>query len=614
MEDDEVWAWMIAMAPSKANASSRIGESQTKTRENASLWRTPMGHKMGSTNIEKQPLVDNRIVSYNIKGNEDGMKKGVSNGKEGEIGKGLVDIEVEETDVSFNDSASQLSSEVSGVSKGIRDGRSITIADVRKKVTGEDNQKARGNLVSEAQSPYMNATVVNVEVRELSKGMSMDGLEGNDDRVEGNQCVKAFLALKRVLRRLSPNLVFLSETKLHRREADMFRCMLGYEWVLQVDSEGKSEGLLLLWKEWDVRVQSFPIGHIDTTVKMDLRVGWRFSGEKAYVISRRDWIDFLANEEWMYLFSCVKSQEKFGSLEKLISSKREDLEALIVKARENGIYQEIGRVEGELDNLLSNDEIYWRQRSRSDWLAAGDKNSRYFHRKASARKRKNWIETLEDEGGRKFTDEKCIFETVCNYFESLFSSSSPSAEDFGLCSEVITSRIGLHMRHELEKWFVAEEVWLTVFNLGPTKALGHDGFHALFFQKIWHVVGTDVSRVCLKVLNEEASIRNFNKTNVVLIPKKKNPMNMKDVRPISLCSVVYKIVTKAMANHLKGFLPKIISPNQSAFVLGRLIFDNVLVGFELFHSIGKRKKGKKCFIALKIDMSKAYDRVEWSFL
>ncbi|KAK3223770.1 hypothetical protein Dsin_010795 [Dipteronia sinensis] len=116
------------------------------------------------------------------------------------------------------------------------------------------------------------------------------------------------------------------------------------------------------------------------------------------------------------------------------------------------------------------------------------------------------------------------------------------------------------------------------------------------------------------MLNGEASIRNFNKTNVVLILKKKNPMNMKDFRPISLCSVVYKIVTTAMTNRLRGFLPKIISPNQSAFVSRRLIFDNVLIAFELLHSIGKRKKGKKSFIALKIDMSKAYDRVEWGFL
>ena len=86
-----------------------------------------------------------------------------------------------------------------------------------------------------------------------------------------------------------------------------------------------------------------------------------------------------------------------------------------------------------------------------------------------------------------------------------------------------------------------------------------------------------MSRVCLNILNGENSIREFNKTNVVLIPKKKNPVNLKDFRPVSLCSVVYKIITKAMANHLKVILSNIISPNQSVFVPGRLIFDNVIV-------------------------------------
>ncbi|KAL5805331.1 hypothetical protein ACOSQ3_032131 [Xanthoceras sorbifolium] len=170
------------------------------------------------------------------------------------------------------------------------------------------------------------------------------------------------------------------------------------------------------------------------------------------------------------------------------------------------------------------------------------------------------------------------------------------------------------MAGRLGEAFTRAEVRSAVFALGPNKAPGPDGFHALFFQKFWNVVGEDVSSVCLKVLNGGCSIEEFNTTNVVLIPKVKNPERMTDFRPISLCSVIYKTVSKVMANRLKEILPFIISSEQSAFVPGRLIFDNIMVAFELLHSIKKQKKGKRGYAAIKLDMSKAYDRVEWGFL
>ncbi|KAL5740040.1 hypothetical protein ACOSQ2_029220 [Xanthoceras sorbifolium] len=170
------------------------------------------------------------------------------------------------------------------------------------------------------------------------------------------------------------------------------------------------------------------------------------------------------------------------------------------------------------------------------------------------------------------------------------------------------------MAGRLGEAFTRAEVRAAVFDMGPNKAPGPDGFHALFFQKFWNVVGEDVSSVCLKFLNGGCSVEEFNATNVVLIPKVKNPERMTDFRPISLCSVIYKTVSKVMANRLKEILPHIISSEQSAFVPGRLIFDNIMVAFELLHSIKKQKKGKRGYAAIKLDMSKAYDRVEWGFL
>lgn len=135
-----------------------------------------------------------------------------------------------------------------------------------------------------------------------------------------------------------------------------------------------------------------------------------------------------------------------------------------------------------------------------------------------------------------------------------------------------------------------------------------------FYQSYWDMIGEDVTGVCLGVLNNGEDVGPLNKTLVALIPKTSKPEKMEEYRPISLCNVINKIIAKAIANRLKKVLDSIISPTQSDFVPGRMITDNVVIGFECIHTINSRKKGKNRIATLKLDMSKAYDKVEWLFL
>ena len=108
-------------------------------------------------------------------------------------------------------------------------------------------------------------------------------------------------------------------------------------------------------------------------------------------------------------------------------------------------------------------------------------------------------------------------------------------------------------------------------------------------------------------------LKEFNHTFITLIPKTDNPETTSQFRPISLCNAFYKIVAKIMVNRLRPLLERIIHPTQSAFVLHRAIHDNILLVHEVinkFHHL----KGRKCYVAVKLDMKKAYDRIEWDFL
>ena len=145
----------------------------------------------------------------------------------------------------------------------------------------------------------------------------------------------------------------------------------------------------------------------------------------------------------------------------------------------------------------------------------------------------------------------------------------------------------------------------------PLKAPGPDEMPPLFFQHFWSTSSTVVTKTVLDFLNFGISPPNFNETNITFVPKIKEPKKITDYRPISLFNVVYKIASKAIANRLKRVLPSIISDTQGAFVHGRLITNNVLVAFETMHHFNQKKRGKVGEMALKLDMSKAYDRVEW---
>ena len=159
-----------------------------------------------------------------------------------------------------------------------------------------------------------------------------------------------------------------------------------------------------------------------------------------------------------------------------------------------------------------------------------------------------------------------------------------------------------------------EEIKTAVFELGAVKAPGPDGFNGIFYQKYWEIVKEGMVQAVKGFFHGGFMLRELNRTNIVLIPKVKAPEDLTQFRPISCCNFAYKIISKVLVNRLKPLMEELITQNQCAFVEKRQIQDNILVANEVFHHLKIRRRGMKYEIAIKVDMNKAYDRVEWRFV
>lgn len=274
---------------------------------------------------------------------------------------------------------------------------------------------------------------------------------------------------------------------------------------------------------------------------------------------------------------------------------------------------EVRKISAELDELLHREEIMWRQRSRINCLREGDRNTSFFHRKSNWRQSKNSIKRIKGENGNWTDDPEEITKIANEFFKNLYTKDSTVCPEEIL--DLIHAPITEDINKELCREFSEDEIGDALFQIGPLKASGPDGMPGRFFQRNWALMKDDVIKAVKGFFSNGEIPEGLNDTIIILIPKGQNPESLADYIPISLCNVLrYKIISKCLVNRLRPFLDNLISQSQSAFIPGRLITDNAIVTFESFHKIQNSKSPRDTHCAFKIDLSKAYDRVDWSFL
>ncbi|XP_062100125.1 uncharacterized protein LOC133806004 [Humulus lupulus] len=291
----------------------------------------------------------------------------------------------------------------------------------------------------------------------------------------------------------------------------------------------------------------------------------------------------------------------------------------------------------KLDRFLAN--VEWKDRFKDfkiqylDWMGSDHKaNVTVFgevwslrETKGNFRSRFHFEEAwCEEATCKQIIEDKWNNGEVCNSpsefnmkieeCKKKLRSTNPSDEIIDTALRGIQQKISEAMNENLLGRFSEEEVFSAIKGMNPIKAPGIDGLPALFFQKFWNSVRGDVVSVCLKVLNENFPLQQLNETLITLIPKVPKAKMIEEYRPISLCKVVYKIISKCLVERMKSYLAVAVSNSQSVFVTGRMIHDNAIIGYEGLHCMRKDRFGNGKKMALKLDMSKAYDRIEWRFV
>jgi hypothetical protein len=208
-----------------------------------------------------------------------------------------------------------------------------------------------------------------------------------------------------------------------------------------------------------------------------------------------------------------------------------------------------------ITNILLQDDMYWKQRAKIYWLTDRDKNSKFFHASASARNKRNAIKKLRDTNDILVKDQTGLCNIAQSYFQNLFV---PNHGDHAPIVATISQRVTYIDNQMLIALFTEEEFRQAAFSMHPDKFLGPDGLNPGFYRKFWPLFGREFFEACCSWLEDGQIPHNINDTNIALVAKVDRPESMKDLRHISLCNVVYKILSKVLANRLKRILPTCI--------------------------------------------------------
>ncbi|XP_026399752.1 uncharacterized protein LOC113295636 [Papaver somniferum] len=260
--------------------------------------------------------------------------------------------------------------------------------------------------------------------------------------------------------------------------------------------------------------------------------------------------------------------------------------------------------------LVKYEESMLKQKSRVQWLDLGDSNSSFFFNSVKERRSRNNILTLTSSSGEVLDEDEPIARECINFYSELFDEHDTKTSKSDIIDNLnFSSLVNPSAAADLIKEVTRDEIFIALSSIGSNKAPGHDGFSSHFFKHCLSIVGDDFVAAIQNFFAKSRMLKEANSTFLTLVVKCDNPSRVTDYRPISCCNVIYKCIAKIISIRMKRILQDLISANQSAFVSGRAIQDNILVDHEIVRNYHRISGTPRC--SLKIDLKKAYDTVSW---
>ncbi|PWA66526.1 RNA-directed DNA polymerase, eukaryota, Reverse transcriptase zinc-binding domain protein [Artemisia annua] len=265
----------------------------------------------------------------------------------------------------------------------------------------------------------------------------------------------------------------------------------------------------------------------------------------------------------------------------------------------------------EYNEALQDEEKLLCQKAKVDWLNEGDKNSAYFHKVLKGKLNRNRIHNICCEDGTIANGDQVGIQFE-KHFENFLGTKSEAIQMGDEIDSLFTKKVSEVEAMEMSRMVSEEEVKNALFDIDDNKAPGPDGYTSKFFKKAWSVIKEDFYKAVNEFFVSGKLLGQLNATLITLVPKIQTPQRVTDFRPIACCNVIYKCISKILTNRIMKVLCNLVDQNQSAFIPGRAITDNILLTQELLKGYKCANGQKRC--SFKIDIQKAYDTVSWEFL